>query len=157
MANVALNNSTMTQSEKSNHVTYTERYISGWGGGYPLPDGGYVPSYPIYSNATWYSNAKTSGYIKAESQVLVNGIPVAKQSDSTQEAWVAIPIPSPHYGGTITSISPGTSGSGNGTVGNSRSHVRIDGMSVALIGTSVTTHLGNMATIETGSDFVNIQ
>lgn len=152
MAGIALNNYELQESTKSNHVTYTERYQSGTGGGGTDSEGNSLPTYPIYSEATWYSNAKITGkVIASNSNVYINGVRAVVQGDQTQESWVADPPPYAHNGGTIISISPGTSGSGQGTVGNGDGIAYSSSKKLASKGTTVTTHLGTQTTIKEGS------
>lgn len=149
MAGVAHQTSTIAQSSKSNHVNYTERYIIGFDP---------VSGFPYYGTATWYSAARINGSVGASSpNVFVNGQPLAHVDSPTPETWVADPTPYPHYGGSIISISPGSSGSGNGRIsmGNNK-NVFVNGKSVAVIGSQVTTHLSTTTTVSSGSSNVTI-
>lgn len=85
----ANSNSTINDSTKSSHVTYTERYQSGSNSN----------GNPTYSNTTWNSDAKVTGELNSSSSnVFINGSPAIKVGDSTQEQWTADPEPYPHYG-----------------------------------------------------------
>lgn len=158
MAYIALNNAAIQQSTKSNHVTYTERYQSGERCAARDEDGNCLRWEPVYSNATHNSNAKITGKVSSpNNKMFVNSVPVACIGDPTQEQWIADPTPYSHYGGSITSISPGTSGSGKGTIatGNSKK-VYLNGKLVAVQGSTVTTHLGTSTTISEGNSLVNM-
>lgn len=157
MPAISTNTSKVTDSSKQNHVSYVERYISGYGGGGTDENGNPIPSYPIYDNATWYSDAKiTNSTVQSSGNVYANNKAVSTQGNQTQENWQADPAPYPHNGGTIISISPGTSGSGSGTVGSGSGNIFINGKKVASVGTSVTTHLGTSTTIENGESNIII-
>ncbi|MEK4207162.1 hypothetical protein [Paenibacillus sp. FSL R10-2788] len=145
MPKAANRNSTINDSTKSSHVTYTERYQSGSNSN----------GNPTYSNTTWNSDAKvTSELNSSSSNVIINGSPAITIGDTTQEQWTADPEPYPHYEGWITSISPASSGSGSGSVTLGSSNVFINGKPLAFEGSTVTTHLGNTTTIDGGSDNV---
>ncbi|WP_133120491.1 hypothetical protein [Paenibacillus sp. GM1FR] len=77
--------------------------------------------------------------------------------DQTNENWTADPSPSPKLGGTIISISPGTSGSGQGriTTGNG-ARVTLNGKLIAIEGSTVQTHLGTSTTVSEGDSLVNM-
>lgn len=147
MTGVAYKGSTIADSNKSGHVSYVERYISGY-------DSEGRPQYDTANHAT---GAKITGTVNSTSTVYVNGQPVASVSSPTQEQWVADPSPSPKLGGSIISISPGTSGSGSGQVSTGSSTVFVGGKAVSSIGKNVNTHLGTTTTITSGSSnvFVN--
>ncbi|OMD78246.1 hypothetical protein [Paenibacillus odorifer] len=154
MPKAANSNSTIQDSTKSSHVTYTERYQSGTGGGGTDIHGNPIPTYPIYSTATHHTDAKITGTVSSSSNVLINGSPAIKVGDTTQEQWTADPEPYPHYGGNITSVSPATSGSGSGSVTVGSSNIFVNGKALVFEGSTVTTHLGNTTTIDGGSDNV---
>ncbi|WP_218229191.1 hypothetical protein [Paenibacillus chitinolyticus] len=148
MAGVALDGSTIAPSTKAGHVTYTEMYQNGtdwWGN-------------PIYLPAPGVTDAVINGITHSNSHVIINGKSVAIQGDTTSENWEASPPPKPTRGGWIESIrpTPDGKGSGTGSVNNSGSHVKINGVPVALTGTGVTTCLGTSTTLNSGSDFVNV-
>jgi uncharacterized Zn-binding protein involved in type VI secretion len=151
MPKAATQQSTINDSTKPNHVSYTERYQSGTGGGGTDSHGNPIPTYPIYSDASWNSDAKITGTLNSSSNVLINGSPAVKVGDTTQEQWTADPEPYAHYGGWITSINPGTSGNGSGSVTVGSSNVFVNGKALAFDGSTVTTHLGNTTTINGGS------
>lgn len=158
MAYIALNNAAVQDSTKSNHVSYVERYKSGERCTNRDQDGHCTNWEDVYSNATHNSNAKITGKVSSPSnKMFVNGVPVACMGDPTQEQWVADPTPYAHNGGSIISISPGTSGSGQGsiTTGNSKK-VYLNGKLVAVQGSTVTTHLGTSTTISEGNSLVNM-
>ncbi|MFB7817762.1 hypothetical protein ACFC0X_26780 [Paenibacillus chitinolyticus] len=148
MAGVALDGSTIAPSTKAGHVTYTEWYQNGtdsWG-------------YPIYQPARRTTNAVINGKASSNSHVKINDKSLLVQGDATSEHWVADPYPQARPGGWVDNISPAPdgSGSGSGSVNNSGSHVKINGVPVALTGTGVTTCLGTSTILNSGSDFVNV-
>ncbi|MNB98290.1 PAAR motif protein [compost metagenome] len=147
MPKAAYNGVSLTESTKIGYVSYVERYRSGTDS-----DGN-----PQYRNASYQTDAKITGNVNASSNVYINGSPAVTVGDSTTEQWTADPAPYAHNGGTITSISPGTSGSGSGTVTIGSSNVFVNGKPLAYEGSTVTTHLGNTTTIAEGSNnvFVN--
>lgn len=158
MANVALQGSTITESSKSNYVSYVERYQTGSECVSRDEDGVCTKYEPAYSNATWYSNAKITGLVSDNSnRFKVNGVSVACVGDSTQEQWKADPTPYPHNGGSIISTFPSTSGSGQGSVttGNSKK-VYLNGKLIVVNGSQVTTHLGTSTTINIGDILINM-
>ncbi|WP_146259707.1 hypothetical protein [Paenibacillus silvae] len=157
MTGVAYKGSTIADSNKSGHVSYVERYQTGttcvdWD-----EDGNCIRREPVYSTTTHTTGAKITGTVNPTSTVYVNGQPIASVSSPTQEQWVADPPPSPQLGGTIISISPGTSGSGSGQVSTGSSTVFVGGKAVSSIGKNVATHLETSTTITSGSNnvFVN--
>ncbi|WP_433752327.1 hypothetical protein [Paenibacillus amylolyticus] len=88
----------------------------------------------------------------------MNSVPVACVGDATTEQWIADPSPSPkNSGGSIISISPGTSGSGQGriTTGNG-ARVTLNGKLIAVQGSTIQTHLGSDTTIEEGDRSINM-
>jgi hypothetical protein len=104
-----------------------------------------------YFNDT--ADAIVNGSVIASSNgVYVNGSSVVTTSSNTSENWVSTPLKS-----EVVSVSPGTSGSGVGTVtfGNS-SKVFANGSLVATNGSMVTTHLGTISQIIGGSTNVFI-
>jgi len=149
MPGVAHTDSTIQQSTKVNHVRYVEQYIAGYD-----PVGGF----PYFGFATWYSNALINGTVTSGSNnVFVNGKAVACVDSQTSENWTADPMPYPHYGGWIIEVTPGTSGSGTGTVSiGNPNNVFVNGKSVATIRSQVTTHLGSNTMIDIGSSNVFI-
>ncbi|PYY28385.1 hypothetical protein [Paenibacillus illinoisensis] len=157
MAGAAYNGSTIQQSNKSGHVSYVERYQSGSTCSSWDINGNCTGYSPVYSTATHSTGARITGAVQPTSTVYVNGQPLGFVSSPTQEQWVADPPPSPQMGGTIISISPGTSGNGVGQVSSGSSGVFVGGKAIASIGGTVTTHLGTSTTITSGSSnvFVN--
>lgn len=158
MPGVALNNASIQETSKSNHVSYVERYKSGeictsW------DDDGYCTNWEdVYSTTTHYTNAKITGKVSSpNNKFFVNGVPMACVGDATHEQWIADPSPSPKNGGTIISIYPGTSDSGQGSIasGNSK-NVYLNGKLIAVQGSTVNTLLGTSSTITEGNDLVNM-
>ncbi|WP_339194074.1 hypothetical protein MKY95_19705 [Paenibacillus sp. FSL P4-0176] len=147
MTGVAYKGSTLQESNKSGHVSYVERYIAGYDS----------EGNPQYSTTTHTTGAKVTGTVNSTSTVYVNGQPIASVSSPTQEQWVADPSPSPKLGGSIISISPGTSGSGSGQVSTGSSTVFVGGKAASSISKNVTTHLITTTPITSGSSnvFVN--
>ncbi|MMZ65802.1 hypothetical protein D1872_282360 [compost metagenome] len=80
---------------------------------------------------------------------------MATVGDKTEENWKANPSPSAPRG-SITSVTPGRSGSGVGEVSGGSAKVFYNGKAVALIGSSVKTMLDTDTNIETGNDKINI-
>ena len=157
MAGVAYKGSTIQDTNKSGHVSFVERYQTGTECADWDEDGNCIRRVPTYGTTTHTTGAKISGTVNSTSTVYVNSQPIAAITSPTQEQWVADPSPSPQYGGSIISISPGTSGSGTGQVSTGSSGVFVGGKAVASIGKSVTTHLGTTTTLTSGSSnvFVN--
>lgn len=154
MPEVATTGSPIKQSTKSNHVSYTERYQSGshcvdWD-----DEGRCNSREPDYSTANYNSNAKITGTINGSHNVFVNGKSVVTVGDPTQEQWVADPSPYPNNEGSIISTSPGTSGSGQGSVTVGSPNVFVNGKALAYNGSSVSTHLGTTSSISSGSSNV---
>ncbi len=115
--------------------------------------------FPLYSTTTHTTGAKVIGAIASNSnKFTVNSVPVACVGDATTEQWIADPSPSPkNSGGSIISISPGTSGSGQGriTTGNG-ARVTLNGKLIAVQGSTIQTHLGSDTTIEEGDRSINM-
>lgn len=157
MTGVARKGSTIQESTKSGHVSYVERYQSGSTCSSWDEDGNCTGYSPTYSTTTHSTNAKITGIVNSSSTVYINGQPIASVTSPTQEQWIADPSPSPQLGGTIISISPGTSGSGVGQVSTGSSTVFTGGKAVSSISKNVTTHLGTPTTITSGASnvFVN--
>ncbi|MGV2886796.1 hypothetical protein [Paenibacillus taichungensis] len=150
MAGVAYNGSSVAQSTKGGHVTYNiERYSP------PTEDqSGYW-----YGAGSGSTNAQiSSSGVSSSSTVYVNSKAVTTVGDRDSETWVASPsVPSSSGSTRYVDISPGTSGSGQGTVSTGSSTVFVSGKAVASIGSTITTHLGTTTTITSGSSnvFVN--
>lgn len=165
MPGVAFNTSKIVESVKNNHVTYDIYVYQQVGGGYCGAydeDGNCIywvpPVYDWVYSGSSSTHAKINGEVVTSSNVYVNGKPIAKVGDQTNEFWIADPSVPPDTSTTqYRNIRPGTSGSGYGqiTIGNS-SNVYVGGQSVAVIGSQVTTHLGNTTTIQDGSGNVFI-
>lgn len=154
MPGVALNNATIQESSKSSYVSYTERYQYGTGGGGTDANGDPIPTYPLYTTANYNSDAKITGKAVGSHNVFADGISVITVGDSTQEQWIANPAPYPHNGGSIISTSPGTSGSGSGSVTAGSPNVFVNGKALAYSGSGVSTHLGTNSSISSGSSNV---
>jgi hypothetical protein len=162
MAGVAINGSTIEQSIKSGHVTYSiENWV--WVGQHCVSwdvDGictGYADDYDWRSAGSGSTGAKVTGYVSVPSSKLkLSGANVAKVGDSTIETWVADPpIPSSNSSTRYTPTSP-TSGSGQGTITSGSNKGKLTGSGIALIGSNVTTHLGNTTTISSGNTKISI-
>ncbi|MCP1185112.1 hypothetical protein [Paenibacillus sp. 1781tsa1] len=157
MTGVAIKGSTIQESNKSGHVSYVERYPSGSECSSWDQFGNCTGYDTVYDTTTHTTGAKITGTVNSSSTVYINGQPIASISSPTQEQWVADPSPSPKLGGSIISISPGTSGSGSGQVSTGSSTVFTEGKAVSSISKNVTTHLGTTTTITSGTSnvFVN--
>ncbi|QWU14456.1 hypothetical protein [Paenibacillus sophorae] len=148
IANVAINGSKITESIKSGHVTYNIYY---WQDGDEFTSGHWSYSGP------GSTGAKITGTVTATSTMKVNGVSVAVVGDVTNETWIADPpIPSDDGYNKYVATSP-TSGSGQGSItgGNSK-NVKLNGSLIAIVGSEVTTCLGNTTTIEDGSSLFNM-
>jgi uncharacterized Zn-binding protein involved in type VI secretion len=141
MAGVATNGSKITTSIARDYVSYLEEYY--------LPDSD-TPSY-----ATWTSDAIITGTVSSNHNMKIQGVSVAVKDDKTEESWVASPPPYAHKGGTIISISPAESDTGQGKIISGSSKANLDGNPIALIGSQVKTCLGTITTIETGNTKMN--
>lgn len=162
IANVAINGSTITESTKPEHVTYS---IENWeilyytsGGtdseGHSLPP---VPHYGWVDGGTGSTGAKITGTVSCSNRTKVNGTSVAKVGDSTNETWIADPpIPTSTSTTRYTATSP-ISGSGQGSItgGNSK-NAKLNGQLIAVVSSEVTTCLGNTTTIADGSSLINL-
>lgn len=166
IAGVAYNGSTVAQSTKSGHVTYE---IWNWQVVRPgycadYDEHGYCTDYrePVYDwvyGGTGNTNALiTTSPVTSSSNVYVNGRPIATEGNQMSESWVANPpVPSSTSTTQYRNPTPGTSGSGTGSItqGNSR-NVYANGKSVADLNSTVTTHLGTNPKITSGSSNVYI-
>ncbi|GKS09457.1 hypothetical protein YDYSY3_04570 [Paenibacillus chitinolyticus] len=154
MAGVALDGSTIAPSTKVGHVTYTQlvynpqHHQSCTTNSEGQETCHWVDGYDSYNRT---ANATVEGKLKGVSHVKVKGLSVATSADQTQESWI-----SDQLDPIATNISPSLGDPGTGSVNNSGSHVKINGVPVALIGTGVTTCLGTSTTLNSGSDFVNV-
>lgn len=115
--------------------------------------------FPLYTTTTHSTGAKVTGAVASNSnKFTVNSVPVACVGDATTEQWIADPSPSPkNSGGSIISISPGTSGIGQGriTTGNG-ARVTLNGKLISVQGSTIHTHLGSDTTIEEGDSLINM-
>ncbi|MGV6936037.1 hypothetical protein ACWA2B_11025 [Paenibacillus sp. CMM36] len=148
MAGVALNGSTTKLSTKNDYVKFTyewsERHSDG--------DGGHETRYYTGSGST---DADVEGVVSSDNLIFLNGVSISTVGDKTSEHWVANPAPSAPKG-SIKSVSPGRSGSGEGEVSGGSTKVFYKGKAVAMIGSPVKTTLDTDTTIETGNDKINI-
>ncbi|WP_199794806.1 hypothetical protein [Paenibacillus faecalis] len=154
MPGVALNNAPIQQASKSSHVSYVEKYKIGTECASRDEYGNCTSERDVYTTITHYTNAKITGTVSGSHNVFVNGLSVLTVGDPTSEQWVADPSPSPKNGGSIISISPGTSGSGQGSVAVGSPNVFVNGRALAHIGSRVNTHLGTQSSITSGSSNV---
>lgn len=109
-------------------------------------------------NRTDSTSAKISGTVISSSNVCINDVPIAYQGCGTTESWVADPpVPSNTSTRQYRNVRPASSGSGSGTVtsGNS-SNVYVNGQSVAVVGSSVSTMLNTSSSITSGDSGVHI-
>ncbi|MGR6760451.1 hypothetical protein ACU1JV_01215 [Paenibacillus sp. T2-29] len=143
MAGVALNGSTTKLSTKNDYVKFKYKWI----------ERRKKRDYPQYGDGS--TDADITGKIVCSNKIFLNGISLATVGDKTDEHWEANPHPTAPKG-NITSISPGTSGSGNGEITNGSQKVFYNGKAVALVGSIVKTMLDTDTTIETGNDKINI-
>lgn len=153
MAGVAYNGSIIAESTKAEHVTYD---VYEWQCVATDPETAECTAYDWVYVRTDSTGAKISGTVSSISTVKVNGNSIAHVESITNETWVADPpVPSNTSTTEYRNISPGTSGSGNGSVtGGNSNNVNTGGQSVANIGSQVTTHLSTLTTIASGSSNV---
>ena len=143
MAQVALNGTAINQSIKNNYISYQYgvydpcRYEGTDSEGNPTCS----PGYWWYSDT---SNAIINGSVSCNNKIYVNGTSIAKAGDSVTETWTNSGFRSPNR-----NISPASSGSGVGTIGNNANSSRVyaNGKLVAVKGSSVTTHLSTTTTL----------
>ncbi|MCM3134586.1 hypothetical protein M3629_17490 [Paenibacillus polysaccharolyticus] len=138
-------------------MSYVERYQNGttcvsWD-----EDGNCTRREPTYTTTTHTTGAKITGTVESNNKFTVNGVPVACVDDQTNEQWSVDPSPSPKLGGSIVSISPSTSGSGAGriTTGNG-ARVTLNGKLIAVVGSTVQTHLGTSTAVSEGNSLLNM-
>ncbi|QJI52481.1 hypothetical protein [Psychrobacillus phage Perkons] len=159
MSKITLDNATITESTIGDHINYTKREIVGYDPTYCnawdergncIGTGG---GDPIYGNVPYKTSAKINGTITATvTNVKINGKSPIVVGDKTNESD-SYTIPT---GGTYTSGSHTGVTTGSVTVGNAK-NVYVNGKSVAIGGSTVTTHAGTSATIRDGlSSSVNI-
>ncbi|AZK47118.1 PAAR domain-containing protein [Paenibacillus lentus] len=99
------------------------------------------------------TNAKITGSVIASSKMKIDGVSVAVVGDRTNETWVASPpVPSDTERVRYRNISPGTYGSGQGRIISGSAKGKLGGQPIALIGSSVRTHLDVTTTIRTGNE-----
>jgi uncharacterized Zn-binding protein involved in type VI secretion len=156
VAGVAKNNAKINDITISSYVSYSERYRNGWDNDGYDDDGNPINERPHYSTTSWSTNAKVSGSISSSHTVYAEGTSIATTGDSLQGQWVADPYPSAHYGGSISNVSPGYSGSTGGSVSSGSSSVFVNGKGVASIGSSVSVSIGGSSSISDGSSSVFI-
>lgn len=145
MAGFALAGSKISSSQKDGYVTYTWTYTTGFGEDERDRTG---------SGSTY---AEVTGYIDTsiDHGIYVNGVAVALAGDPTIESWSAGEIRTTGRNVRNVRVSPGRSGTGTGMVGDSGSNVKVNNVSVALIGTNVDTSIGSTSVIEEGTEKVN--
>lgn len=159
MAGVAINGSEIAEVTKPDHVTYKiETWNDPWCAAYDEESGLCIDPRDGYwsDDGTGSTGAKITGYVSApSSKMKLQGNNVAKVGDITIETWVADPpIPSSTSTRRYTATSD-TSGSGQGSITSGSSKGRLDGKSIALTGSEVTTHLGVKTTISAGNTNMN--
>jgi uncharacterized Zn-binding protein involved in type VI secretion len=162
IAQVATNGGHITESIKENHVTYS---IESWE--YQYSTGGGTDSQgnqiPIIDHYDWEdagtgsTGAKITGTIQASNPMKINGVSVAKIGDRTNETWtVSPPIPNNSSTKRYTATSP-ISGSGQGLItGGNGKNVKLNGQLIAILGSEVTTCLGNKTSIADGNNLINM-
>lgn len=155
MAGVTYNGSTIAESTKTGHVTYD---IYTWQCIATDPATGGCTAYGWVYSGSGSTGAKINGSVSSASTVYVNGQPIAYVGSATNETWVANPpVPSNTSTTEYRNILPSTSGGGNGSVtGGNLNNVYVGGLSIALIGSAITTHLASSTTINSGSNSVFI-
>lgn len=87
----------------------------------------------------------------------INGLNIVVVGDRTNETWIADPpIPSSTSSTRYTATTP-ISGSGQGSItGGNTKNVKLNGKLIAVVGSQVTTCLGNTTTIEDGIASMNM-
>ncbi len=156
MTGVAINGSKIVESVASNYVSYTERYQSGTRCTRRDPETNRCTrEEPVYSTDDGSTDAVINGVVVSNHAVKINGVSLVVVGDITEETWKADPPPSPSHGGSIISVSPGTSGSGQGKVISGATNLNLNDQKIALIGSQVETCLGTVTTIEDGLDKIN--
>lgn len=142
MANIALKDSTVADSTVNNHITYRVYEQTGTGGGYTDAWGNYVPPYPINDWVEYTTSATIKGKtVSTVTNVTIQGKAPIVQGDKTTEND-SYTLPS---GGAYVSGSHNNA-QGSVIIGNSR-NVFINGKSVAIAGSTVTTHAGTSTKI----------
>lgn len=145
MAGFALAGSKISSSIKSGYVTYTWTYTTGSGDDERNRTG---------SGSTY---AEVTGIVdpSIDHNMYVNGVAVALVGDPTIETWQAGSINTTGRNVRNVQVNPGRSGSGTGTIAESGSNIKVNGVSVALIGTNVDTSIGSVSVIEDGTEKIN--
>lgn len=162
MANVAYTDSDAAESTKPNYVTYDiyNWQIIAYGGCASTdPDTGsctswYPDTYDWVYGGSGSTGAKVTGKVSVPAgRVYVNGKLIATSGAATVDTWVADPpVPSNTSTTQYRNISPGTSGSGSGSVSSGNSlRVYAGTNSVAVVGSNVTTSVGSSTTLTVGS------
>ncbi|MDH6671992.1 PAAR domain-containing protein [Paenibacillus glucanolyticus] len=164
MAGIATHGSASAPVTKNGHVTYSVYE-------YEIIENGYCDNHdPITNECLWYidpiygwvnkrqgnTGARiTSTGVNSTKNVYVNSKSVSTIGDVLNENWIASP-PVPSNTSTIQYryISPGTSDNGQGNVSTGSSTLFINSKAVAKIGSQVTTCLGELTVITTGSSNV---
>lgn len=162
MAAIALHGGATAPVVKDGHVTYTiQTYEEPWCA-HRDPDTGECDD---PRGDKWHTTGSgstgaliTGRGIAASSRFYVNGVSVAVVGDRVNEAWQASPpVPSDTARTRYINISPGKSGSGQGTIaGGNAKRVYLNGKLIAVQGSSVTTCLGNGTTIHEGNSLINM-
>lgn len=146
MANIALKDATISDSIATDHITYKVNEQVDTGGGYYDQWGNYVPTYPIYDWVQHQTSATVKGKtVSTVTNVTIQGKAPIVQGDKTTEND-SYNLPS---GGTYVSGSH-TNAQGSVTVGNNN-NVFINGKSVAIENSTVTTHAGTSSKINGGT------
>ncbi|MGG3505005.1 hypothetical protein ABES58_05915 [Paenibacillus lautus] len=157
MPGVAIHGSLIREATKSSHVKYNiEYWIEPWcneraeDGSCRDPRGGYWEDGGLGD-----TNARINGSVSVSNRtVRTGGAYIATVGDNTNENWFASPpVPTSNSQTRYTAITP-TSGNDVGRINQSGGTVFIGGKAVAKIGSQVTTCLGELTTITTGSSNV---
>lgn len=142
MAKVSLNGDSINNSTVRNHIYYKKweyQYTDSYGNA-------------IYDWNPYYADATVKGNVKSSvTNVKINGVsPIVKGDVTTENDTYDLPS-----GGVYVSGSH-TNASGSVNTGN-QSNVYVNGKSLAIIGSNVTTHAGTSTTISSvGSSNVYI-
>lgn len=156
MAAIALHGGATAPVVKDGHVTYTiQTYEERW---FDEDAGRWEGGIWTTSGSGSTGALITGRGIAASSRFYVNGVSAAVVGDRVNEAWQASPpVPSDTARTRYINISPGTSGSGQGTItGGNAKRVYLNGKLIAVQGSSVTTCLGNGTTISEGNSLINM-
>ncbi|MFL1671458.1 hypothetical protein [Paenibacillus dendritiformis] len=156
MAAIALNGGATAPVVKDGHVTYTiQTYEEPW---FDKDTGRWEGGIWTTSGSGSTGALITGRGIAASSRFYVNGVSAAVVGDRVNEVWQASPpVPSDTARTRHINISPGKSGSGQGTItGGNAKRVYLNGKLIAVQGSSVTTCLGNGTTISEGNSLINM-